>query len=129
MLWMAEYKAKQQGLNIHWHHGLAEATEFKNNSFDLITIAMLFHETPPLITQLILKECRRLLTRKGQIIILDGHQQKLRHTNWLIKLFREPYSQAYAQGDINNWLGNIGFDNCKTRDVGWITQVTHVQSS
>ena len=128
MLWMAEYKAKKEGLKIQWHHGLAEETGFAAHSFDLITIAMLFHETPPAITQLILQECHRLLSKKGQLIILDGHQQKLRQAKWLIQLFREPYSQVYAQGDINQWLKSSHFGKSKTKAVGWINQITTVET-
>ena len=127
MLWMAEHKAKKEGLIIQWHHSLAEETNFPAHSFDLITIAMVFHETPPEITQLILRECHRLLSKKGQLIILDGHQKKLRSAKWLIKLFREPYSEVYAQGDINQWLKHANFINSDTKSIGWINQITNVQ--
>ena len=129
MLWMAEYKAKKEGLKIQWHHGLAEATGFPVHSFDLITIAMLFHETPPEISQSILQECRRLLSKKGQLIILDGHQKKLRSAKWLIKLFREPYSEIYAQGDFNQWLKSANFNKeSRTKALGWINQITTVET-
>ena len=124
MLWMADHKAQKQKAKIKWRHGLAEATEFAEQSFDLITIAMVFHETPPLISQQILQECRRLLVTGGQLIILDGHQRKLRNLNWLIKLFREPYSRVYAAGDINQWLQNAGFSKIETKSIGWINQLS-----
>ena len=124
MLLMAEYKTKQANLIISWQQGLAEATSFPEDAFDLISVAFLFHETPVHISQAILQECLRLLKPGGQIIILDGNQKRLRHTNWLIKLFREPYSQVYAAENIDTWMKDLGFDRIQTNYVGWISQIT-----
>ncbi|MDJ0743040.1 MAG: class I SAM-dependent methyltransferase [Xenococcaceae cyanobacterium MO_167.B27] len=124
MLLMAEYKGKKANLAITWQQGLAEATSFNDGEFDLVTASFLFHETPTKISQEILHECLRLLKPKGQIIILDGNQKRLRHTDWLIKLFREPYSKAYAGEDLDVWLKIVGFKNIETQYVGWISQIT-----
>ena len=124
MLFMAQHKAKKANLAIDWQQGLAEATDFADESFDLISLAFLFHETPVNISQSILQECQRLLKPRGQMIILDGNQQRLRHTPWLIKLFREPYSQVYAAGNIDDWLRNANFTQIQTQSIGWISQLT-----
>ena len=124
MLTMAEYKGQQANLTIQWQQGLAEATDFADEQFDLISIAFLFHETPVEVSQAILNECQRLLKPEGQVIILDGNQQRLRHTNWLIKLFREPYSQAYAAGSVDRWLELARFVEIETKFVGWISQLS-----
>lgn len=124
MLVMAEYKAKQAGLNIQWRHGLAEATCFANQQFDLITASLLFHETPPSIAQAILQECFRLLMPGGQVIILDGNQKTLRHSEWLTNIFEEPYIQDYAAGSIDAWLGAAGFEKIRTEEVWWTNQVS-----
>lgn len=124
MLLMAEYKSKKANLAILWQQGLAEATSFPDNKFDLISVAFLFHETPVHISQAILQECLRLLKPGGQIIILDGNQKRLRHSDWLIKLFREPYSQVYAAESVDTWMQDLGFEKVKTNYVGWISQIT-----
>ncbi len=124
MLVMAEYKVKKANLVIYWQQGLAEATNFSENEFDLISVAFLFHETPVSISQAILQECLRLLKPGGQIIMLDGNQQRLRHTNWLIKLFREPYSQVYAAESVDTWMKDVGFTQVQTNYLGWISQIT-----
>ena len=124
MLTMAEHKGKKANLDIDWQQGIAEATNFADNSFDAISIAFLFHETPVEISQAILQECQRLLQPGGQIVIVDGNQQRLRHTNWLIKLFREPYSQVYAAANVDDWLKDANFMQVKTQPVGWISQLT-----
>ena len=124
MLVMAEYKAKQAGLDIQWIHGLAEATTFADGEFDLITASLLFHETPPNIARAILKEGFRLLKSGGQVIILDGHQKTLRHTEWLTDIFEEPYIQDYASGSVDAWLGAAGFSEIRTEDVWWTNQIS-----
>ena len=124
MLAIAEYKGQKSELKIKWQQGLAEATNFADEQFDLISVAFLFHETPVNIAQAILQECYRILQPGGQIVILDGNQRRLRHTNWLIKLFREPYSQVYAAGNLDEWLNAAGFIDIKTKSIGWISQLT-----
>lgn len=124
MLVMAEYKAKQAGLDIQWLHGKAEATNFKEAQFDLITASLLFHETPPFIARVILQECFRLLVPGGQVVILDGNQQTLRHTPWLTDIFEEPYIKAYADGSVDAWLGGANFESIRTETVWWTNQVS-----
>lgn len=129
MLVMADYKAQQAGLTIQWQQGLAEATQFEDESFNLVTAAMLFHETPPAISRQILQEGYRLLRSGGQLLVLDGNQKVLRHADWLIRLFREPYSKVYAAESVDAWLQAAGLVSVQTRDVGWIHQVSSGRKS
>lgn len=124
MLTVAQHKAERLNLAIAWQQGLAEATSYTDGEFDLISIAFLFHETPVSVSQAVLRECHRLLQPTGQIIILDGNQPRLRHASWLIKLFREPYSQAYAAQSVDAWLKSAEFTAIETTYVGWISQLT-----
>lgn len=124
MLVMAEYKAQQAGLNIHWQHGLAEETGFADEEFDLVTASLLFHETPPKIAKAILQEAYRLLSPGGQIIVLDGDQKTLRQTTWLTEIFEEPYINDYAEGNIDAWLGAAGFDRVRTENLWWTNQLS-----
>jgi ubiquinone/menaquinone biosynthesis C-methylase UbiE len=125
MLAVAEDRSRYAGVDIEWKHGTAtELSQFASGSFDLITAALLFHETPPAITQAILAESYRLLTPGGKILILDGNQSTLRSLEWLNNVFEEPYIQAYAAGNLDAWLGRAGFDHVRTKDVFWLNQVT-----
>jgi ubiquinone/menaquinone biosynthesis C-methylase UbiE len=125
MLAVADDRSRQAGLDIQWQHGTATAlTQFEAGSFDLITAALLFHETPPATTQAILAESYRLLAPGGQILILDGNQSTLRSLEWLNNVFEEPYIQAYASGNLDAWLGKAGFDDVRTKDIFWLNQVT-----
>jgi ubiquinone/menaquinone biosynthesis C-methylase UbiE len=124
MLLMAEHKSKAMNQAIALHHGLAESTPFEDDSFDLVTASFLFHETPVAIAQEIVQECFRLTAPGGQVLILDGHQPRLRRFHWLIDLFREPYSKVYAAGCMDEWLANARFSEIQTVPVGWIHQLT-----
>ena len=123
MLVMAQYKAQQAGLDIQWQQGLAEATDWESARFDLVTASFLFHEMPPAVSQTVLQEGLRLLKPDGQILILDGSQQMLRHLGWLIDLFREPYSRVYATGSMQYWLEAAGFTAVQSRHQGLIHQL------
>lgn len=124
MLVVAEQKAQTAGLSIQWRHAPAEQTNFPASSFDLVTASLLFHETPPAITQAILRESFRLLTVGGEMVILDGSQRVLRQADWLTNIFEEPYIEDYAAGSMDAWMGAAGFDAIQTQDVWWLHQVT-----
>lgn len=124
MLAMAEYNAAQKGLELEWQQGKAETTNFPENEFDLIAIALLFHETPAEITRAILRESWRLLASGGQIVILDGNQKTLRQTDWLNNIFEEPYIRDYARESLEASLGATGFVSVQTQEIWGIHQVT-----
>ncbi len=124
MLVRAEHKAESAGLNIHWRHGNAENTQLQSNSFDLVTATLLFHETPPTVSEAILREAFRLLQVGGQVLVLDGNQATLRQLEWLNDVFEEPYIRDYAAGSVDAWMGAAGFAAVQTQDVWWINQVT-----
>ncbi|MBW4439862.1 MAG: class I SAM-dependent methyltransferase [Plectolyngbya sp. WJT66-NPBG17] len=125
MLAVADRKAKQANLNIHWIHGKAEQTKFSDHSFDLVTASLLFHETPTPISKLILQECFRLLQSSGEVVILDGSQKTLRQTEWLTQIFEEPYIRAYAHDSTEAWMGAAGFAAVHTEEFWWIHQITY----
>jgi ubiquinone/menaquinone biosynthesis C-methylase UbiE len=124
MLVMADRKAKEAGLDIEWRHGKAEETGFSATSFDVVTASLLFHETPPTVSQSILREAFRLLTPGGEVLILDGNQKTLRQVDWLTDVFEEPYIKDYAAGSVDAWMGSAGFEAVQTKDIFWLNQVT-----
>ncbi len=124
MLVRAEDKAKSAGLDIHWQHGNAETTNFPEAHFDLVTASLLFHETPSVVCQSVLRESFRLLVAGGQVLILDGNQNTLRQLHWLNDIFEEPYIREYAADNLDARMGAAGFEAVRTQDVWWINQVT-----
>ena len=125
MLVMAEYKAKKAGPDIQWRHGNAERTGFPDASFDLVTASLLFHETPPPVSQAIVRESFRLLSAGGEMVVLDGNQKTLRQMDWLNDIFEEPQIKAYAAGSVGAWMGAAGFGAVRTEDIWWVHQVSH----
>ena len=124
MLVMANHKARTAGLTIEWCHGNAEETGLPDESFDLVTASLLFHETPPTVTKSILRECFRLLIAGGEVVILDGNQKTLRQMDWLTEIFEEPYIKDYAAGNVDAWMGAAGFEAVQTNDLFWVQQIT-----
>ncbi|MEA5507619.1 class I SAM-dependent methyltransferase [Halotia wernerae UHCC 0503] len=124
MLVRAEDKARTAGLDIIWRHGNAEKTSYQDAYFDLVTASLLFHETPTIVSQAILRESFRLLITGGQVLILDGNQNTLRQLDWLNNVFEEPYIREYATGSVDASMGAAGFEAVRTQDVWWINQVT-----
>jgi ubiquinone/menaquinone biosynthesis C-methylase UbiE len=124
MLVRAEDKAKTANLAIQWYHGDAEKTGFPDQSFELVTASLLFHETPPAISEAILRESFRLLTTGGEVLILDGNQKTLRHLEFLNNVFEEPYIRDYAAGSVDAWMGKAGFEAVQTQDFWLIQQVS-----
>ena len=124
MLVRAEHKSDSAGVAIQWRHGDAEQTQFPDASFDLVTASLLFHETPPVVSQSILRESFRLLRVGGEVLILDGNQKTLRHLDWLNNIFEEPYIRDFSAGSVDAWMGAAGFEAVQTQDLWLIHQVT-----
>lgn len=124
MLVVADQKAQSAHLSIQFQQGKAEATGFPNESFDVVTASLLFHETPPAIARDVLRECFRLLKPGGEVVILDGNQGTLRHTEWLTEIFEEPYIKDYAAGSIDAWMGAAGFDAIRTETWWMLHQIS-----
>ncbi|MGK7955920.1 MAG: class I SAM-dependent methyltransferase, partial [Crocosphaera sp.] len=83
MLVMATRKGQQAEKHINWIQADAQDTGLPEASYDLVTASLLFHETPPTVSQQIFLEASRLLKPGGQMIVLDGNQRILRQTQWL----------------------------------------------
>ena len=124
MLVVADQKAQQAGVNIEFCQGNVESTGFDDESFDVVTASLAFHEMPPAIARNVLYECFRLLRSGGEVVILDGNQTTLRNTTWLTEIFEEPYIKDYASGSIDAWMGRAGFDAVRTESWWWIHQIT-----
>jgi len=91
MLVRAEHKTKTAGLDIHWRHGNAEQTGLSDASFDLVTASCYFTETPPVVSQSILRESFRLLRVGGSIYRWQSKDPTA--SSWLNNVF-EPYIRA-----------------------------------
>lgn len=71
MLRYGHMRAVEQGLDINLAQRLAEDTKFEDNSFDVVTGYILFHEVPTENTRQILAEVNRILRPGGVFLPVD----------------------------------------------------------
>ncbi len=104
--------------------GVAEDTDFLDESFDGIATCWTLHEVPCRISDLILSECFRILRPGGKLVIVEPSKFQYRKT--YLQLFREfgwrglyfrflaqhphePYINEWHDKEIKPWLENHGF--------------------
>ena len=68
---VARYRAREQQPNINWVHAAAENTTLPDNSFDLVSACLVFHELPTKAATAIINEAHRLLRPGGYLAIMD----------------------------------------------------------
>jgi len=103
MLGKALQKARKNKLDINFSLQNIEKTNFKSNSFDVITISLALHELPLEIIENVIKETYRLLKKNGVFIILDLHKPKKGIVGKLFLYFikkTEPYGMDFINQDL-----------------------------
>lgn len=106
-------------------HGVAEATEFQNESFDGVCACWVLHEVPAPICDSILKECFRILKPGGKLVIMEPSKHQFRkgylqlfrefgmrgiYYRFLAKIVHEPYIVEWQNKDIKSWIASQGFE-------------------
>ncbi|MGA0201449.1 MAG: class I SAM-dependent methyltransferase, partial [Prochlorotrichaceae cyanobacterium] len=119
MLSVAQFRDGQE--EIDWVHGLAEATPFEPDRFDLITLQFLLHELPNQATRNIFAEIYRILRPGGYLAITDNNPRSTVIQNLPPVLFTlmkstEPWSDEYYTFDVEAALRQIGFTHCTTQE-------------
>ncbi len=85
--------------------GKVEAIPLPDSSQDAVTSVFLFHELPPKIRRLALRECARVLKPGGRLVLVDSLQRGDRPDyEGLLELFpqnyHEPYYESYTNEDF-----------------------------
>ena len=82
--------------------GKAEAIPLPDNSQDAVTSIFLFHELPPKVRRIAIRECARILKPGGRLVILDSLQRR-DHSDYdgLLELFPQNYHEPYYSSYIN----------------------------
>lgn len=111
---VANYKGKQRKSSIQWRHALAEATDFPDQSFDLISAFLIFHELPQSAAKAIFAEARRLLRPGGYLTLMDMNPQAEAYQKmppYILTLLKstEPYLDEYFTLDLHSALEEAGF--------------------
>ncbi|MDJ0898482.1 MAG: methyltransferase domain-containing protein [Xenococcus sp. MO_188.B8] len=114
---VASYRASQastKAQNINWLNVAAEATGLPDNSCDLVSACLVFHELPATAAQNIILEARRILRPGGHLAIMDMNPQSeqfLKMPSYILTLLKstEPYLDQYFGLDIEKTLVKLGF--------------------
>ncbi len=104
-----------QGEIAEWKHGLAEKTDFPDNSFDLVTLQFLLHELPHQPSREIFQEVLRILRPGGCLAIVDNNPkseviQNLPPALFILMKSTEPWSDEYYTFDVERTLQEVGFN-------------------
>ncbi len=115
MLRYAHKQAVEWGIDVNYTQRLAEDTRFEDESFDIVTAYILFHEVPQKVTPSILKEVLRVL-KPGGIFFIRDFQTNRKHApfgkymSWKDHtLNEEPWSQEFINSDFVGTLKEAGF--------------------
>jgi len=97
--------------------GKAEAIPLPDNSQDAVTNTFLFHELPPKVRRITIRECARVLKPGGRLVILDSLQRGDRPDyDGLLELFPQNYHEPYYSSYINEDFGALATD-CDLKPV------------
>jgi ubiquinone/menaquinone biosynthesis C-methylase UbiE len=97
-----------------WLHAAAEATGLPDNSCDLVSACLLFHELPEAAAIAILREARRLLRPGGHFALMDMNPQSEIYAQmppYILTLLKstEPYLDQYFGLDLAAAIVEAGF--------------------
>ncbi|KAL0301435.1 UNVERIFIED_CONTAM: Arsenite methyltransferase [Sesamum radiatum] len=119
---VAQYKDNKmnQGTEpIRWIHGNGENTGLPSKSFDLVSIAYVFHECPERAIKNMVKEAFRLLRPGGTFAITDNSPkskilQELSPVLFTLMKSTEPFLDEYYLTDLEGTLQQVGFVNVQS---------------
>ena len=111
---VAQYRSQQRNLPIKWVHAAAESTGLPDNSYDLVSACLMFHELPQEPSRQIFQEARRLLRPGGHLAIMDMNPKSAAFAQmppYIFTLLKstEPYMDEYFTLDISQAIIDAGF--------------------
>ncbi len=111
---VAKYRGQESQRDIQWIHTAAESTGLPDNSFDLISACLVFHELPAAAARAIITEAHRLLRSGGYLAIMDMNPQSevfRKMPPYILTLLKstEPYLDQYFALDMKQVFTEAGF--------------------
>ncbi len=97
-----------------------EALPVKDESQDAVTSIFMFHELPPKVRRIVLREFARVLKPGGRLVVVDSLQiGDEPDYDGMLELFpqsyHEPYYSSYLREDFGSIAGDCGLT--RIRDV------------
>jgi ubiquinone/menaquinone biosynthesis C-methylase UbiE len=123
----AHKRAIDLGVAVHFVQRLAEDTRFADNSFDLATAYILFHEVSPEAGRAICAEVFRILRPGGVFDVTDFHTAVSRTADpyrrflrWVDHVYNaERWSHDFVHSDFLETLRSVGFEVRKGENRHW----------
>lgn len=120
---VAKYKEKrnpESSTTFQWIHANGECTGLDSQSFDIVSIAYVFHECPATATINLVKEAFRLLRPGGTFVATDNSPkskilQELSPVLFTLMKSTEPFLDEYYLLDLEKTVNDAGFINVQTR--------------
>ncbi|MEM8778195.1 MAG: class I SAM-dependent methyltransferase [Cyanobacteria bacterium P01_G01_bin.49] len=119
---VARYRSQQHNIPIKWLHTAAESTNLPDESFDLVSTFLLYHELPQKAAKEIFQEAYRLLQSGGYFTMMDmnPHAEAYRKMPpYILTLLKstEPYLDEYFALDVETALKEAGFESVKITPI------------
>ena len=116
MVRYAHWRALQQNLDVHFAQMPAEAMDFPDSHFDIVTSHLLFHELPVPVIKRVLKEAHRVL-RPGGVFQLWDFWSATKQSEGYASFFGmmdgadngEPYAAGFVNCDVESLIAQAGF--------------------
>lgn len=117
MVRYAHRRAMELDLDVHFRQALAHRTGFGDDSVDLVSAYILFHEVPEDVGREIVREAYRILRPGGVFEVFDFQTplnpatQYQRYAMWIDHRFNnEPWSMEFTGSDFTQSLRDAGFN-------------------
>lgn len=123
----AHQRAVDLGVPVHFAQRLAEDTKFADNSVDLVTAYILFHEVPQDAAKAICAEAFRILRPGGVFDVTDFHtgdaipkEPYRRFMRYIDHVYNaERWSHDFVHSDFLETLRSVGFEVEKGESRHW----------
>ena len=110
----------QRWSRVHLGVANAESLPVADNSQDALISTFLFHELPPKVRRVVLRECARVLKPRGRLVMVDSLQRGDRPDyDGLLELFPQSYHEPYYRSYLNEDFAALagGYDLVHVRNV------------
>ncbi|CAL0333831.1 unnamed protein product [Lupinus luteus] len=116
---LKEKRGAPRKFPIRWIHAKGEDTGLPSKSFDLVSIAFVFHECPERAIVNLLRESFRLLRPGGTVAITDNSPkskivQELSPVLFTLMKSTEPFLDEFYLTDMDKTLREAGFVNIRS---------------